>query len=79
MFRGTLKYNTFIATLQFCQNLVMTAKTKSVAEIQSIQFTDLINTPELEQYWEEAQERKKPKNVNAEVVSGDGVEDTDID
>ena len=79
MFRGTLKYNTFIATLQFCQNLIMTAKTKSVAEIQSMQFTDLINTPELEQYWEEAQERKKPKTVNTEVVSGDDVADSNID
>ena len=79
MFRGTLKYNTFIATLQFCQNLIMTAKTKSVADIQSMQFTDLINTPELEQYWEEAQERKKPKTVNTEVVSGDDVADSDID
>lgn len=79
MFRGTLKYNTFIATLQFCQNLVMTAKNKSVAEIQAIPFEDLINTPELEQYWEEAQERKKPKTAPVEVESGDSVDDADID
>lgn len=78
MFRGTLKYNTFIATLQFCQNLVMTAKNKTVAEIQSMQFEDLINTPELTQYWEEAQERKKPK-TSPEVVSGDSVDDANIE
>lgn len=71
MFRGTLKWNTFIATLQFCQNLVMTAKYKTVAEIQTMSFEDLINTPELEQYWAEAQERKKPKNVPVDAVSGD--------
>lgn len=79
MFRGTLKYNTFIATLQFCQNLVMTAKNKSVADIQSMQFEDLINTPELEQYWAEVQERKKPKTAPVEIESGDTVEDNNIE
>lgn len=78
IFRGTLKWNSFIATIQFCYNVVTYAKYKTISELQNMCFEDLITTPELKQYWENAQERVRPKVQNTdeqiEVVSGDIVE-----
>lgn len=58
MFRGTLKLNTFIATLQFCYNLAMFAKNMTMEEVSNMQFEEFIDTPELKQYWEEAKARQ---------------------
>lgn len=85
MFRGTLKWNTFIATIQLCYNLVQTAKNKPVNEIQTMKFEELINTPELKKYWIEACARKhitlndNLEEVTEEVVSGDVVDESAIE
>lgn len=69
IFRGTLKTNTFIATLQFCYNLITYAKSKHTDELTEMQFEDLINTPELIQYWSEAQERVNARMNHAITLS----------
>lgn len=58
IFRGTLKLNTFIATLQLCNNLIMLSKnTKDLVQLQEIKWDDLINTQELITYWNEVKDR----------------------
>lgn len=51
LFRGTLKYNTFIATLQFVSNVINLAKSKSLQDILhgDIKFVDIINFKEYEE------------------------------
>ena len=51
MFRGTLKIETFMATLQFVNNCIIAAKTKSAEEIQHMEFEDLITGRTLTSYW----------------------------
>lgn len=58
MFRGTLKLNTFIATLQLCHTLVMTAKNiESTEAIQSLKWEDMLQYDEIKAYWEEVKDR----------------------
>ena len=58
MFRGTLKLNTFIATLQLCNTMIMTAKNiKSIEDIQSMKWEDLLCYDEVKKYWEEVKNR----------------------
>ena len=87
MFRGTLKYNTFIATLNLVHNIVMTARFKTTTDIQNMEFEDLLTTKRMKRYWEEAKERVERRNnrnnqnnetTEPEVVSGDIVENDDI-
>jgi formylmethanofuran dehydrogenase subunit E len=42
LFRGTLKYNTFIATLEFCQYLYDTVINSSIEELQQMTWRDFI-------------------------------------
>ena len=85
IFRGTIKYNTFIATLQFVNNIVTTAKNKSIKYISNMEFEELINTPRLVKYWEEAQARVAPRNTEEastpveEPVSGDTAPDVEYE
>lgn len=51
MFRGTLKIETFMATLQFVNNCIIAAKTKSAEEIQHMEFEELITGRTLTSYW----------------------------
>lgn len=51
MFRGTLRIETFMATLQFVNNCIIAAKTKSAEEIQHMEFEDLITGRALTSYW----------------------------
>ena len=51
MFRGTLKVDTFLATLQFVNNCIIAAKTKSAEEIQQMKFEELITGRTLTSYW----------------------------
>ena len=56
MFRGTLKYNTFIATLQFVDRVCDVALSMSDYYIQSLSWTDFVSDitePELIQYLKE--------------------------
>ena len=56
IFRGTLNYNTFLATLQFVYNLCHMVKSISVADLQKISFLSICNYnkfPEMENYLKE--------------------------
>lgn len=55
VFKGTLKYNTFIATLQFVNKLVMMCRESDLEEIQLITWKDIIKDADkdLKQYLEE--------------------------
>jgi hypothetical protein len=57
LFKGTLKYETFIATLEFISNLVHICKTQPLEEIQMIKFEDIININEVEYLKEYIKER----------------------
>lgn len=51
MFRGTLNLNTIMATLQLVNNMVITAKNKTVDEIKAMRFEDLLTTAGQRKYW----------------------------
>ena len=57
MFRGTLKSETFFATLQLVDTIVRYVKDHTNNDIQSLQFTDLLVTDELKTYWERVKNR----------------------
>ena len=42
VFKGTLKYETFIATLEFVRNLVYLCKNKPLEQIQMTTFEEII-------------------------------------
>lgn len=51
IFRGTLNINTFIATLQFVNSCILTAKNKTEAEIRNMVFEDLCSDRTCKKYW----------------------------
>jgi len=55
IFRGTLKYNTFIATIQFITNLCQMVKDIDISELDNYKLSDFItdNDPELKKYMNE--------------------------
>lgn len=57
MFRGTLKSETFFATLQLVDTVVRYVKDHTNSDIQNLQFTDLLVTDELKSYWERVKNR----------------------
>lgn len=57
MFRGTLKSETFFATLQLVDTIVRYVKEHTNADIQSLNFEDLLITDELKTYWERVKNR----------------------
>ena len=66
-FKGTLKYETFILTLEFVKDIIDYAKSINIEEIELIQWKDLMNTfsDELKAYYEERLEKEKNKKVTA--------------
>jgi hypothetical protein len=59
MFRGTLRYETFIATLQLVNTMVITAKTiDSTEAIQNLKWEDLLQYDEVKAYWETVKNRE---------------------
>lgn len=67
IFRGTLKYNTYIATLQMVNNIMLTARYKTAEYIANMSFEELLTTKRLKKYWEEAQARLAPRQAQAEA------------
>ncbi|WP_291567100.1 MULTISPECIES: amidoligase family protein [unclassified Clostridium] len=59
LFKGTLKYSTFIATMEFISNLVYICKVASLDNIQNIKFEDIINIKESEFLINYLKERSK--------------------
>lgn len=63
-FKGTLKYETFILTLEFVKNIIDYAKSINIEEIELIQWKDLMNTfsEELKEYYNNRLEKEKNKS-----------------
>jgi len=64
IFRGTLKYETFVATLQFCQCLLNFVRDVKLQDIQSTSFNDIVNWAKLYKYTELLQYMKARKLTN---------------
>ena len=80
MFKGSLNYNTFMATLEFVRNLVDFAKESSLDKIENSNFINIINYERnefLDNYYKtrlkkrEERKRKEKENRDAAVISND--------
>lgn len=73
MFRSTLKYETFILTLEFVKDIIDFAKSVNIEQIELIKWSDLMNTfsDELKEYYNERleKENKKKASVKEEIVT----------
>lgn len=59
LFRGTLKIDTFMATLEMCNNLVKISKnTDNIKDLQAIKWEDLLISENLKNYWETVKYRE---------------------
>lgn len=72
-FKGTLKYETFILTLEFVKNIIDYAKSINIEEIELIQWKDLMNTfsEELKEYYNDRLEKEKNKEKSDEINKDD--------
>lgn len=52
IFRGTLNINTFMATLELVNNMIIYSRDKSNEEIQHMRFEELLTTDRLRGYWD---------------------------
>ena len=65
MFKGTLNYNTFMATLEFVRNLVDFSKESSLDKIENSVFSDIINYEKndfLNDYYNTCLQKRQRKN-----------------
>ena len=75
-FKGTLKYSTFINTLEFVSDLAWYVKNHTEEEIENMSWVDLYKTfsDELKQYYDEREkiesEKKKEKTAKGIILSG---------
>ena len=82
-FRSTLKYETFILTLEFVQDIINYAKSINIEETEFIQWNDLMDTfsNELKLYYEKRLE-KESKKIKVDVSlshSGTNANESDYD
>lgn len=69
MFKSTLKYETFILTLEFVKDIIDYAKSVDIEEIELAKWSDLMNcfASELRKYYE-FRYQKKVKDINGSTV-----------
>lgn len=69
MFKSTLKYETFILTLEFVKDIIDYAKSVDIEEIELAKWSDLMNcfSSELRKYYE-FRYQKKVKDINGPTV-----------
>ena len=69
MFKSTLKYETFILTLEFVKNIIDYAKSVDIEEIELAKWSDLMNcfSSELRKYYE-FRYQKKVKDINGSTA-----------
>ena len=72
IFRGTLKYNTLIATLQFVEKLCSVAISLSEGQLQSLSWSDLMLGISEKQYPELVQYLKERRLYVNEAVNAEG-------
>lgn len=59
LFRGTLKLNTFIASLQLVRNMcVMAKEMSSPDDVENLEWKDFLVQDEIKTYWEEVKDRR---------------------
>lgn len=71
-FKGTLKYETFILTLEFVKDIVDYAKSINIEEVELIKWEGLMNTfsEELKEYYNiRLEKEKKKQEVKSEKLS----------
>lgn len=73
-FKSTLKYETFILTLEFVKNIIDYAKSINIEEIEVIKWSDLMNTfsDELKEYYNtrlKKENKKEEKNSNSGSIN----------
>lgn len=63
MFKGTLKYETFLLTLEFVKDIIDYAKKINIEEIELMKWNDLMDTfsDELKEYYNERLKKEKEK------------------
>lgn len=66
MFKSTLKYETFILTLEFVKDIIDYAKSASIEEIELIKWADLMKlfSPALRNYYTERYNKQYKKTMN---------------
>lgn len=66
MFKSTLKYETFILTLEFVKDIIDYAKSESIEEIELIKWADLMKlfSPALRNYYTERYNKQYKKTMN---------------
>lgn len=66
MFKSTLKYETFILTLEFVKDIIDYAKSASIEEIELIKWADLMKlfSPALRNYYTERYKKQYKKTMN---------------
>lgn len=66
MFKSTLKYETFILTLEFVKDIIDYAKSASIEEIELIKWADLMKlfSPALRNYYTERYNKQYTKTMN---------------
>lgn len=52
LFRGTLKVDTILATLEMVKNIAEFSKNKTIKELQDLTFEELLTSDNLKEYWE---------------------------
>lgn len=69
MFKSTLKYETFILTLEFVKDIIDYAKSVDIEEIELAKWSDLMNcfSSDLRKYYE-FRYQKKVKDINGSTV-----------
>lgn len=69
-FKSTLKYETFLLTLEFVKDIIDYAKSINIEEIELIQWDDLMNTfsKELKDYYNKRLEKEKDKNLTVDII-----------
>ena len=70
-FKGTLKYETFILTLEFVKDIIDYAKSVNIEEIELIKWSDLMNTfsDELKEYYNDRLEKESKKKEEKSSIS----------
>lgn len=71
-FKGTLKYETFILTLEFVKNIIDFAKAINIEEIELIKWEDLMNTfsDELKEYYNDRVQKENQKKEDRKTNIG---------
>ena len=69
MFKSTLKYETFILTLEFVKNIIDFAKSVSIEEIENMNWNDLMKTfsKDLQQYYTDRYNKAFKKMIDKDL------------